>query len=177
MGREPRLMTSSGPYLGASIRRKEDHRYLTGRGRYVADIDLPHMLHVALVRSPFAHARITGIDTSVARVLPGVVAIVTAADLQGKVKPIQGEARYPGFRSPDWPILAGEVVRYQGEPVVAVVATSPYVAEDAAGLVEIDFDPLPVVIDAEDALSPDVALVYPQWGENVFLRRQVTLGD
>src|SRR4051812_25390148 len=133
------MMTGSGQYLGASIRRKEDYRYLTGRGRYVADITLPHMLHAALVRSPFAHARVTRIDTSAAQALPGGVAVVTASDLEGSVRPIQGEARYPGFRSPDWPILAGDVVRYQGEPVVAVVATSPYVAEDAAALVEIDF--------------------------------------
>src|SRR3954447_17621498 len=148
-------MASIGPYFGASIRRKEDRRYLSGRGRYVADIALPHMLHVAFVRSPFAHARITGIDTSPAEALPGVVSVVTAAELEGKVRPIQGEARYPGFRSPDWPILAGDVVRYQGEPLAAVVATSPYVAEDAAALVEIDFGPLPVVIDSEAALSPD----------------------
>ena len=84
-----------------------------------------------------------------------MVAIVTAADLAGHVKPIRAEARYPGFHSSDWPILAGDTVRYQGEPIAAVVATSPYLAEDAAALVDIDFDPLPVVVDAEAALAAD----------------------
>jgi len=148
-----------------------------GRGRFVADMALPHMLHVAFVRSPFAHARIASIDAAAARAAAGVVAVVTAADLAGRVKPIRGDARYPGFHSSDWPILAGDTVRYQGEPVAAVVAASPYLAEDAAALVAIDFDPLPVVVDAEAALAADAPLVFPEWGNNLFLRRSGTFGD
>jgi carbon-monoxide dehydrogenase large subunit len=148
-----------------------------GRGRFVADIALPHTLHVAFVRSSFAHARIASIDDAASRAAAGVVAVVTAADLAGRVKPIRSDARYPGFHSSDWPILAGDTVRYQGEPIAAIVATSPYLAEDAAALVDIDFDPLPVVVDAEAALAADAPLVFPEWGNNVFLRRSGTFGD
>ena len=129
------MTTGAGSYLGASIRRTEDRRLLTGRGRFVADIALPNTLHIAFVRSPFAHARIATVEVAAARAAPGVITVVTAADLAGCVKPIRGDARYPGFHSTDWPILAGDPVRYQGEPIAAVVATSPYLAEDAAALV------------------------------------------
>src|SRR5215218_2540968 len=171
------MTSGAGSYMGASIRRREDPRLFMGRGRFVADIALPHTLHVAFVRSPFAHARITSIDAAAARAAAGVSAVVTAADLAGHVKPIRGDARYPGFHSSDWPILAGDTVRYQGEPIAAVVAASPYLAEDAAALVAIDFDPLPVVVDAEAALAADAPLVFPGWGNNLFLRRSGTFGD
>ncbi len=171
------MTISAGPYLGASVRRREDSRLLTGRGRFVADIALPHTLHVAFVRSPFAHARIANIDAAAARAAAGVVAVVTAADLAGRVNPIRADARLPGFHSSAWPILAGDTVRYQGEPVAAVVATSPYLAEDAAALVDVDFDPLPVVVDAEAAIAPEAPLVHPEWGDNLFLRRSATFGD
>ncbi|HZU76802.1 MAG TPA: xanthine dehydrogenase family protein molybdopterin-binding subunit, partial [Dehalococcoidia bacterium] len=142
------MTTGATKYLGARVPRKEDPRLLTGRGRYVADLKLPGMLHVAFVRSEHAHARIAGIEPAAALALPGVVAVVTAADIAGQIRPIQGEARYEGFRSPDWPILAGDVVRYQGEPLAAVVAASRYLAEDAAEAVAVDYAPLPAVTDA-----------------------------
>ena len=171
------MTSGDGAYLGASIRRKEDHRLLTGRGRYTADIVLPRMLHVAFVRSPFAHARIAGIDTAAAQTAPGVAAVVTASDLAGTVNPIRAEARFPGFHVSDWPILAGETVRYQGEPVAAVIATSPELAVDAAHLVDVDYEALPVIVDAEAALAADAPLINPEWGDNVFLRRSGTFGD
>ncbi len=171
------MTSGAGSYLGASIRRREDPRLFVGRGRFVADIALPHMLHVAFVRSPYAHARIVGIDATAAQTVPGVTAVVTAADLAGRVKPILADARYPGFHSSSWPILADDTVRYQGEPIAAVVAASPYLAEDVAALVDIDFDPLPVVVDAEAALAADAPLVHPAWGDNIFLRRSSTFGD
>jgi carbon-monoxide dehydrogenase large subunit len=175
---ERRVMTTgAGSYLGASIRRTEDRRLLTGRGRFVADIALPNTLHVAFVRSPFAHARIAAVEVAAARAAAGVVTVVTATDLAGRVKPIRGDARYPGFHSSDWPILAVDFVRYQGEPIVAVVATSQYLAEDAAELVAVEFDPLPVVVNAEAALATDAPLVHPEWGDNLFLRRSGTFGD
>jgi carbon-monoxide dehydrogenase large subunit len=135
------------------------------------------MLHVAFVRSPYAHARIAGIDTTAAQAIPGVVAMVTAADLAGRVKPIRADARFPGFHSSEWPILAGDTVRYQGEPVAAVVAASPYLAEDAAALVAVDFDPLPVVVDAEAAIAAEAPLVHAEWEDSCFLRRSGTFGD
>lgn len=171
------MKNGAGPYLGAPIRRREDPRLLTGRGRFVADITLPHTLHVAFVRSTFAHARITNIDTASARAVSGVAAVVTAADLGKGVNPIRADARFPGFHSSAWPILAGDTVRYQGEPVAAVVASSPYLAADAAALVDVDYDPLPVVVDAEAALASDAPLVYAEWGDNLFLRRSATFGD
>jgi carbon-monoxide dehydrogenase large subunit len=171
------MPSGAGSYVGSSIRRKEDARLLTGRGRFLADITLPRTLHVAFVRSPFAHARIASIDVTAARAAPGVAAVVTAADLAGRVNPIRAEARYAGFHSSDWPVLAGDTVRYQGEPIAAVVAASPYLATDAAALVASDFDPLPVVVDAEAALAADAPLLFPEWGNNLFLRRSGTFGD
>jgi carbon-monoxide dehydrogenase large subunit len=143
----------------------------------VADFALPRTLHVAFVRSTHAHARIVGIDTTAARAAAGVAAVVTAADLAGRVSPIRAEARFPGFHASDWPILAGETVRYQGEPIAAVVAASPYLAADAAALVDVELEPLPVVVDAEAAVAADAPLIFPEWGDNLFLRRIGTLGD
>ncbi len=171
------MTSSANAYVGTSVRRREDPRLLTGRGRFVADIALPRTLHVAFVRSPYAHARIVGFDATAARAVPGVVAVVTAADLAGRVKPIRADARFPGFHSSEWPILAGDIVRYQGEPIAAVVAESPYLAADAAALVDVDFDPLPVVVDAEAALAAEAPLVHPAWGDNVFLHRSGAFGD
>jgi carbon-monoxide dehydrogenase large subunit len=171
------VASDASPLVGASIRRKEDHRLLTGHGRYVADIVLPRTLHVAFVRSPFAHARIARIDTATARALPGVAAVVTAADLAGAVEPIRAAARFPGFHASDWPILAGETVRYHGEPVAAVVAASPYLAADAAELVDVDYEPLPVIVDADAALADDAPLIFPAWGDNLFLHRTAAFGD
>lgn len=171
------MSTGAGKYLGAWIPRKEDPRLLTGRGRYVADLKLPGLLHVAFVRSPYAHARVKSIDVEAARAVPGVAAVITGRDIADKIKPIQGAARYPNFRSPDWPILAHETVRYQGEAVAAVVAASRYLAEDAVGLVTVEYDPLPVAADALKALAPDAPLVHPGWGDNLFLRREAVIGD
>lgn len=171
------MTTGAGKYLGAEVLRKEDPRYLTGRGRYVADIKLPGMLHAAFVRSPYAHARITAVDTSAALAAPGVHAVVTGADIAGTIKPITGEARYPNFNSPDWPILVADVVRYQGESVAVVVADSRYLAEDAAELVEVEYEPLPAVVDGLEALEPGSPLVFPDWGDNLFLRRTAAIGD
>ena len=171
------MTSGTGSHVGASMRRKEDPRLLTGRGRFVADIALPQMLHVAFVRSPFAHARVVGIDTTAARAVPGVTAVVTASDLTGRVNPIRAAARFPNFHASEWPILAGDIVRYQGEPVAAVVATSPYLAEDAAALVDIDYEPLPVVTDAAAALTTETPLIHPEWGDNCILHRSGTFGD
>ena len=171
------MSLGGGKHLGASVLRKEDPRLLTGRGRYVGDITLPGMLQVAFVRSQYAHARIHGVDTAAALALPGVVAVVTGADIAGQIRPIQGPARYEGFRSPDWPILAHDVARYRGEGIAAVVAESRYIAEDAAEQIEVDYEPLPAVVDMLAALEPGSPRVYPDWDDNLFLRRGATIGD
>src|SRR5690625_542969 len=130
--------------------RPELRRFLGGCGRYVDDIDLPHMLHAVVLRSPHAHARILAVDTAQARAHPGVAAVFTGAELSDDMKPIP--VRLNPYNTLDaylqYP-LAFERVRYVGEPVALIVASSRYVAEDALELIEVDFDPLPAVTNAE----------------------------
>jgi aerobic carbon-monoxide dehydrogenase large subunit len=138
-------------YVGTRVHRVEDARLLTGHGTFVDDITRPGMLHACFVRSPFAHARITGIDVSEALALPGVHAVFTAADLNGDVR----EAWYSlaGKDIPDVPRppLADDEVRFVGDPVALVVADNRYIAEDAVELVVVDYDPLPAVADYTQA--------------------------
>ena len=137
--------------LGASVPRLEDAALVTGTGRFVGDLSFPHQLHMRIVRSPRAHGRILAIDTAAARALPGVVAVWTGEDT-ADIPPVDfrdpsAEALLP-YRQP---VLARGRVRYVGEPVAAVFAQDPYVAEDAADLVEIEIEPLPVLLSASDA--------------------------
>jgi carbon-monoxide dehydrogenase large subunit/6-hydroxypseudooxynicotine dehydrogenase subunit gamma len=142
------VIPKSRKWIGASVERLEDWPLITGQGRFAADISFPHQLHMRIVRSPEAHANIVSIDTREARNLPGVVAIWTADDL-ANLPPIDfregPNAKLAPFRQP---VLARGCVRYVGEPIAAVFATDPYVAEDAADLVSADFESLPVVLDA-----------------------------
>ena len=135
--------------IGTATKRLEDHRFLRGQGRFVDDVQLPHTLHATVLRSPYAHARIVDTDMSRAQKMPGVTAIFTFADIAG-VKPIP--VRLDPYRSLEaflqYP-LASKRVRYVGEPVALIVAESRYRAEDAAQQVQIQYDALPVVIDAE----------------------------
>jgi aerobic carbon-monoxide dehydrogenase large subunit len=148
------LRTDAGPRAGALVgrplRRREDERILRGATRYLDDIDPTGAAHVAFVRSPFAHARIVGID--VPDEVDGVFAVITAADLEGRVGelPVQG---FEGGRVSDegHPVLAGGEVRYAGQPVAAVLAESRALAEDAAELVEVDYEPLDPVLDARSS--------------------------
>ena len=125
-------------WIGKSIRRVEDPRFLLGRGAYVDDITLPGMLHAAILRSPYPHATIKSIDVEAARSLPGVVAVVTGAEAAELCAPM------PDFGpAPDkhvWRCLAVDKVRYVGEGVAAIVAKSRYLAEDARDLIQVDYD-------------------------------------
>ncbi|MCK9514659.1 MAG: xanthine dehydrogenase family protein molybdopterin-binding subunit [Ottowia sp.] len=140
-----------GPYIGRSIaRRPELLRFIKGQGRYVDDMALPHMLHAVVLRSPHAHARIVGIDASQARQAHGVAAVITASDIGHHLRPIP--VRLNPYNTLDPYLqhpLATDRVRYVGEPVALIIATTPYLAEDARDLVEVEFDPLPVMVDAE----------------------------
>src|SRR5712691_5501201 len=157
-------------YFGERITRNEDPRLLTGRALFVDDVDLPNMLHVAFVRSPYAHARIVSIDKSQALKREGVVAAYTAADLGAYWKP--GPLLVPpppvkkllAFNERTQVPLAKDVVRHVGEPVVMVVAESRYIAEDALDDIVVDYDPLPVVADMERARAPDAPLVHDDVG-------------
>jgi len=153
-----------GKGVGASLRRKEDERYLRGRGRYVADIRLPGLLEVAFVRSPVAHGRLRAI--AVPDDLEG--AVFTAADLAG-VKPIRAVSALPGFKVSEQPVLATGKVRQVGELVALCVAGSRAEAEDIAARVAPEIEPLPAVVDMLEARKPGAPLVHEEWGDNVFL--------
>ena len=164
-------------YVGQPVRRREDERFLRGGGRYVTGMTLPGMAHLQLVRSPLAHARITSIDTTAARALGGVLAVVTAADLAGRTEPMPvGTRGGAEVASVPIPLLASDRVRFAGEPVAAVVATTPAIAEDAAELVEVDYDPLPAVVDPRRSLAGEV-LLHEHLGSNVLLRWRASGGD
>jgi carbon-monoxide dehydrogenase large subunit len=156
--------------IGERRLRKEDARFLTGRGRYLADHHVDGLHHVALLRSPAAHAVIRAIDTSEAAALPGVVGVYTQSDLDAAGCERMGHLlELPGMQPLEWTVLASERVRFAGEPVVAVVATSRAVAEDAVELVVLDLETLPAVVDPVRAMAPDATLLYPAWGTNELL--------
>ncbi|MFI7491935.1 aerobic carbon-monoxide dehydrogenase large subunit [Micromonospora echinaurantiaca] len=134
--------------------RKEDPRFLRGRGRYVDDIQLPGMLHLAILRSPVAHARIVGIDTSAAEASPGVAAVVTGAMLAQ-----QGLAWMPTLSNDVQAVLATDKVRFQGQEVAFVVAENRYAARDALELIDVEYDVLDPVVDARRALAPDASVI------------------
>ncbi|WNG86897.1 xanthine dehydrogenase family protein molybdopterin-binding subunit [Mycobacterium sp. ITM-2016-00317] len=157
-------------YAGQRVPRVEDSRLLTGHGRFVDDISRPGMLHACFVRSPFAHARINGIDASAALALPGVHAVFTAADLNPDVR--ESWHAVAGKDVPDTPRppLAEGEVKFVGDPVALVVADSRYLAEDAVDLVEVDYDPLPAVVDFRKAVGgaeAGVAVVHEAYPDNV----------
>src|SRR3989442_10950434 len=129
-------------YTGTSVKRLEDPRLLTGRARYLDDLVLPRMLSACFARSPHAHARISRIDAAAATALPGVLAVVTADELRAVTKPLAPRLEGGGFTATAWPALADGVARFCGEAVAAVVASSPYVAADARGLLAVDWEAL-----------------------------------
>jgi aerobic carbon-monoxide dehydrogenase large subunit len=162
--------------VGARVQRIEDPRLLTGRGRFVADVNPPHLLHAAFVRSPFAHARIRGVDAAAARALPGVVAVLTASDLEGVAHPLVQPAP-EGLTSPGYPALARDKARMVGDPVAIVVATSRALAEDACELVEVDWEELPGVGSIDAALADGAPLVWDEAPGNVAHRSTHVHGD
>jgi aerobic carbon-monoxide dehydrogenase large subunit len=165
----PRFENRAGRFIGQKVLRKEDARLVTGHGTYVDDVVLPGMLHAHFVRSDFAHARITAIDASAARRLDGVVAILTGADFdvpEGSLTASMMKILTAGApRPPDNPIAVDDV-RYVGDPVALIIAESRYVAEDAAELVVVDYEPLDPVVDYETAAEA-LTLVHPELGTNV----------
>jgi carbon-monoxide dehydrogenase large subunit len=155
--------------LGSPIKRREDPRLITGQATYVDDIKLTGMLHMAVLRSPYGHARINSINIEAARNQPGVVAVYTAEDLKGAVGditvavPLGHMTEGMGIRKP----LAEGKVRFFGDPVAVVIAEDRYTARDARDLIEVDYEPLPAAIDVEKAMQPGAPLLYEQFGTNV----------
>jgi carbon-monoxide dehydrogenase large subunit len=162
-------------WVGQSIRRLEDPKFLLGKGGYIDDMRVRGMLHAALVRSPHAHARITSIDTSAAKALPGVFAVVTGAEAAEITNPMPDFG--PAADKHVWRCLAVDKVRYVGEGVVAVLAESRYVAEDAADLVQVEYDLLEAVVDPEKAAMDGAPLVHDALGSNVAYERTFQFGD
>ena len=156
-----------GTWVGRSVRRTEDPPILLGRGRYVDDVTPTRCLHAAFVRSFLAHARVTAVEGDAARAMPGVVAVLTADDLNPHCRPWKGLLDWPGLQSGDQLPMADGVVRFVGEPVAMVVATSAAAAEDAAERVVVDYDELPPVVDPLAALEPGATLVHPHLGSNL----------
>ncbi len=156
-------------YFGERIKRNEDPRLLTGRGTFVDDVQLPGLLHAAILRSPHAHARLGHIDTRRAATLPGVVAVYTHADLPKALQePLPKLIPHPALVHHKCQYaLATTKVRHVGEPVTFVVATSRYIAEDAVDLIEVDYEPLAAVTDLEQAVKPGAPLVHEDIGTNV----------
>ncbi len=149
-------------YSGKSIKRREDQRMITGHGQYTEDISLPGTLYASFVRSDYAHAKIIEVDFKNALKLPGVIGILTGKDLEGKLNPIPTAWNIPGsdLHVPRYSAIAVDKVRYAGDPVAVVIAESPYIAEDAAEMVSVKYEPLDPVLDMEKAEDRSSPLVY-----------------
>jgi aerobic carbon-monoxide dehydrogenase large subunit len=165
-------------YIGRSVPRPNLARLTQGRGQYVSDVVLPRMVHVAFVRSPHAHARILRIDAAAAKAAPGVVAVVTGAELAQVITPWVGVLTHlKGIKSAPQHAIAVDRACWQGEAVAAVVARSRAQAEDARALVVVDYEELTPVTDAETALSPDTPVIHPTLGDNLTFERRHETGN
>ena len=166
-------------YIGAPIRRKEDRRFLTGRGQFVDDVKLPNALHAAIVRSPHAHARIVSIDTTPAREMPGVADVLTFEDIAAAVEPRPIPVRLRAYsdllKFLQYPLAHGKA-HYVGDPVAVVLAESRYLAEDAAEAVEIEYEPLPALVDVKESLKGET-IIHEAQGTNVAFEFSSSIGD
>lgn len=170
-------MTTSGAaagWVGRAVPRREDAALLTGRGRFMDDLEpVAGLRHAAILRSPHPHARIRSIDTSAAEALPGVVGVVTGAQIAQVAGIIPSVVR----SKMRFQVCATTKARYCGEPVAVVVATDRYVAEDALELIEVDYEPLPGVAHLDDAIAADAPLLFEEAGTNVAQKREFKYGD
>ena len=174
-------------FIGRSMPRREDRRLLTGRGQFIADFELPRMLHAVFVRSPLAHARIKAVDLTRAAAAPGVVAAMSGPELAQLLPPVSDtQLALPSkwttqvqhkFINPQQPLLAHDKVRHVGEAVAVIVAETRYAAEDAAQLVELDLDPLPAVLDPDASLGAGSPIVHDRFGTNLIGSFTVAKGD
>jgi carbon-monoxide dehydrogenase large subunit len=173
-------------YFGAAVRRREDPRFLRGDGRFVDDVVLPGLLHAAFLRSPHAHARLIRLNADPARTMPGVAGVFTFADLERWLKPLPlfgapppglaAVVRFDLRQAPQY-ALCRDLARYVGEVVVMVVADTRARAEDALERIEVEWEPLPVVVDMVAAAEPGGPLVHPEWGTNVAVGFTHAIGD
>ena len=174
-------MTATGEarWIGRSLERREDLRLLTGQGEYLADLRVPDCLHLCFVRSSHAHAKIREIRLETALAMPGVVGAITGAELSKEIQGQKIPVLIPAFAATYrqyWPLAVDEVY-WHGEPLAAILAQDKYVAEDAAAAVEVDYEPLPVVTDAEAALRDGAPRVYDDWDSNEIFGTSCTGGS
>jgi len=175
------------PYIGRSLKRREDQRLLTGQGQFVADLVLPRTLHAVLVRSPLAHARIRSVDLTRAAAAPGVVYAMNGADLLQLLPPVpEGQISLPAkwtsviqhkFLNPQEPLLAHDKARHVGEALAIIVAETRDQAEDAAEQAVLDLEELPAVVDPETALKPDSPIIHERFNTNLIGEFSVGRGD
>jgi carbon-monoxide dehydrogenase large subunit len=170
-------MSKHPELIGQGVRRKEDERLLRGAGNFVDDCDEPNMLHVAFGRCPFPHAKINGIDASAALELPGVVAVMTGAEVHHRTDPITVLRPFPGLLAHGYYGMANDIARFEGETVFAVLASDRYIAEDAVDLVAVDYEPLPHVVDAATGAAPDAPILHEHLGTNVVADNVTLHGD
>jgi aerobic carbon-monoxide dehydrogenase large subunit len=165
--------------FGASVKRREDPRLVTGQGMYTDDLKLPGMLQMTMLRSPHAHARITRLDVSKAKAHPGVVAVFTAKDIEGGIPPIGTAWLLPDsdLKVPVYTALATDKVRFVGDAIAAVVAENSYIADDAVDLIEVEYDVLPAVVNQEDALKPGAPQLYDDVPNNQVFHWKFANGD
>ena len=162
------ISAGGNPIGFGSMKRVEDQRFVRGQGNYVDDVNLPGMLHSAILRSPWAHARIKSIDTSAALALPGVIAVLTGKDLEGIPRPsLLGDnfAWMPTLSYDTQAVLATDKVRFQGQEVAFVIAESRYIAKDAVELIDVDYEPLEPVMDAKRAMDPGAPVIRDDKGQ------------
>jgi aerobic carbon-monoxide dehydrogenase large subunit len=162
--------------VGAKVPRVEDRRILTGRGRYIDDVQLPNMLHAAFLRSPMAHGRVSILDTSEAEAAPGVVAVFTGSEMKNLTHALSVRMSL-GQRVPEFYALVTDKVRLVGDLVAMVVAESRYEAEDACELIEVDYEPLPPVATYEAAMDPSSPALFEDLGDNVVYTSSQEIGD
>src|SRR6202171_252093 len=155
-----------GKYVGKRIKRTEDPRLIKGLAHYVDDIRLPDTLHVAFVRSIYAHANIAGIDVTEALKAPGVVAVYTGKDIATKVGPVACAAALPDLKVPDYRVLATDKALFVGHPIAAVVATDRYLARDAVDLISVDYEELPAAVDVETSAKGG-PVIHETFGNNI----------
>jgi len=167
------MATIPRTWIGKDVQRLEDPRLLTGRATYSDDVRLPGMAHAAVLRSPQAHARIVRVDTSRARALPGVFAVITGDDAKELTNPLPAFCAEPVVQY----ALAVDKVRYAGEAVAAVAAVDRYTAEDAVGLIDVAYEPLPVLTDAIEAMKPEAPKVHENLPSNLVFEKTLTFGD
>src|SRR3954471_15661823 len=162
-------MSARNSYIGSPVERIEDLRFLRGRGEYVDDLTRDGLLHAAILRSSVAHGRIRAIDVAAALALPGVHAVITAADMGGSVPIIPMRLQpLPEFRPFEQPVIADRKVRYVGEPIAVALAVSAAIAEDALALIELDIEKLPAVADRHVA-AQDTSLLFEDARTNLAL--------